>query len=260
MLLSCAEQVLGDRPLADKLAIVREAGFDGFDVRWSTLADPAARRILADSDLPIGALYSQMRDPSLLAASAEERARAVDGVVERAEAAVAIGAPTLIVVPIFGAARLRGFDPVLDLEQVETALLLATLAELAERVAALPVTITIEPLNRDQTHFLVEPAQAAKLCAAVGAEKIATMVDTYHCEREGQDIVAQIEATGEYLDLVHLSDTDRKLPGDGTIDFGPVLAALRARDYEGWMGYECRAVDDPADLARSVEYVRGLRT
>ncbi|MBA2277316.1 MAG: sugar phosphate isomerase/epimerase [Chloroflexia bacterium] len=258
MLLSCVEHMLGGRSLTEKLAIVRAAGFDGIDVRWSTLADPAARGVLADSDLPIGALYSQMRDPCLLAARAEERARAVEGLVERAEAAVAIGAPTLIVVPIFGPAKLRGFDPLFDVEQIETALLLATLTELAERVANLPVTITIEPLNHDQTHFLVEPAKAAKLCAAIGAPLIATMVDTYHCEREGQDIIAQIEATGDKLDLVHLSDTDRKLPGEGTIDFGPVLAALRARNYDGWMGFEGRVVDDPADLARSVAYIRGL--
>lgn len=258
VLLSCAEQLVADRPLSERLGLIQDAGFDGIDVRWTTVADPAAVREIAAHDLPVGAVYGQLRDPGLLSRTAAERAEAIDRVVERAGVAAELGATTLIVVPIFGDAVLRGFDAIIGTEALETAVLLASLDELAGRLVDLPVTVVLEPLNGDQTHFLLDPARGAALCDAVGSPRISTMVDTYHCEKNGQDIAGVIAAAGGQLALVHLSDTDRTLPGEGRIDFGSVLDALRAREYEGWMGYECRKVDDIEPLRRSVDHVRAL--
>lgn len=259
MLLSCAEQLPGERPLGERLGLVQEAGFDGIDIRWETVADDAAaRREIVAHALPVAALYGQLRDPGLLSRTAAERARAIDGAVARAEVAAELGATALIVVPIFGEAELRGFDGLVTTEDLETAILLAAMDELAGRLADIPVTVVLEPLNRDQTHFLLDPARGAVLCDAVGSPRIATMVDTYHCDRNGQDIPAAIAASGAQLGLVHLSDTDRKLPGEGRIDFSAALAALRGRDYTGWMGFECRPVDDQDRLRRSVDLMRQL--
>jgi sugar phosphate isomerase/epimerase len=294
VLLSCAEQMLGDRPLATKLALVRDAGFDGIDLRMGTLSDPDARRVLDAGDLRVGAIYSQIREPCLLSATAAERAAAVDRVVACARAAHDVGAANLIVVPVFGQRRLRlplthardgaaippnsdaqkgsapqGEATLIDSDSVvrnlvgswravEVGLLLAGLVEVAERIADLDVTVTIEPLNRTETYFLTNPAEAAAVCTAVGSPRIATMVDTYHCAREGQDIPAMIAAAGERVALLHLSDTERQLPGDGDIDFAPVLQAVCDLGYTGWMGLECRPVGELDDLRRSVEYLRGV--
>ena len=258
MLLSCAEQLLGDLPLSERLDLIREAGFDGVDVQWATVRDRAAVREIAGHELPVGAVYGQLRDPGLLSRTAAERAGAIDGAVARAEVAAELGAATLIVVPIFRDAVLHGFDPIIGTEDLETAVLLASLDELAERLADVPVTVVLEPLNGDQTHFLLDPARGAVLCDALGSPRIATMVDTYHCEKNGQDIPAAIAATGKQLALVHLSDTDRGLPGEGRIDFGAVLDALRGHGYEGWMGFECRKVDEVEPLRRSVDHLRAL--
>ena len=254
--ISCVEQMLGDGPLAARLARARAAGFDGIDLRAATLDDPATRRTLADDGLPVGAVYSQIREPGFLSRSAVDRAAALDLAVARAEAAAAVGASCLILVPIFGGAKLRPFPPFTTLEEEERAILLAGLDELGERLAAVPITIALEPLNRAETHFLTEPARAAALCAAVGSARIATMVDTYHCAREGQDSVAQIAAVGEHLALIHLSDDNRGLPGTGGIDFAPILAALRAGGYAGWCGFECKPGDDEAALAGAVTRLR----
>ena len=256
MRVSCAEQILGERPLAEKLRLVRDAGFDGIDLRWSTLAAPSTRSVVAEHDLPVAAIYSQLRDPCLLSRTAGERAAALDCVVERAEAAVQIGAPRLVMVPIFGPPRLREFDPLVGVTELETALLLAMLGELAERIDGLPLTVAVEPLNPAETHFLTDPARAAALCDAIGSPRIAPMVDTYHCHRNGQDTPAQIIELGDRLALVHLSDSDRRLPGEGSIDFGPLLAALLRQSYAGWLGFETRPVQDLESLTRSVQHVR----
>lgn len=258
LLLSCAEQMLGDRPLDQKLAAIREAGFDGVDVRWSTLADPAARATLAAADLPVGAVYSQLRDPGLLSRTAAARARALDALVERAMVAASVGARNLIVVPIFGPPHLPDFAPIATVASVETALLLAALNEIADRIADVPIVLAIEPLNAAETHLLTDPTTAATICTAIGSPRIATMVDTYHCARNGQDSAAQIAAVGDHLALVHLSDTDRRLPGEGAVDFRSPLAALRRCGYDGWLGFECRPGSTAEDLARSVRHIRAL--
>jgi D-psicose/D-tagatose/L-ribulose 3-epimerase len=258
MRLSCGEQMLGERPLAEKIALVREAGFDGIDLRWNTLQAADTHAALAAGGLPVGAIYSQLREPGLLSPRATERAAALDQAVERAQGGAAAGAACLILVPIFNAAKLRAFSPVADLDAVETAVFLTALDELAARLADVPITVVLEPLNRGETHFLTAPTRAAAWCAALGSPRIATMVDTYHCNREGQDSAAQIAAVGGHLGLIHLSDSDRQLPGEGSIAFAPILTALRRRDYAGWLGYECRPVTDQAALARSVRRMRTL--
>ncbi len=256
MRLSCAEQMLGNRSFTEKLAAIRDGGFDGVDGRYETLADPANRRALRESELPVGAMYSQIREPGMLSHTAAARAEALEMIVSRATLAAEIGARCLIVVPIFGPPKLRGFDPVVDVRQVETALTLAMLAEVAERLAAVPITVTLEPLNGDETHLLTDPAEAARWCVAIDSPRVATMVDTYHCAKNGQEIPATIAAVGDRLALVHLADDERQLPGDGRLDFGPILAALRARGYDGWMGFECRPNTVTAEgLARSVRYL-----
>lgn len=253
---SCAEQMLGELPFEQKLTFVQDAGFDGIDLRMVTASDPSVRERLADTDLDVGAIYSQVRDPGMLSAAAADRAAAIDRIVECVEAAEAVGASNLIVVPVFGAPRLRAFDPVVGQHDVETAVLLAGLAEIAERIADSTVTLTLEPLNQTETHFLTEPRRAAELVEAIGSPRIATMVDTYHCDREGQDIPDRIAALGDRLALVHLSDSDRGLPGEGRVDFAAVLGALRGHRYAGWMGYECHRVDDVEPIRRSLDQLR----
>jgi len=66
-----------------------------------------------------------------------------------------------------------------------------------------------------------------------------------------------IQETAPYLGLVHLSDSERKLPGQGGIDFYPVLRTIRRIGYEGPLGFEC-AEADAAALRGSVEWLNGI--
>ena len=61
------------------------------------------------------------------------------------------------------------------------------------------------------------------------------------------------------LQLVHVSDSARGLPGEGSVDFAATLAALYRVGYTGWLGYECRKIltaDDEAALATSLHWLR----
>lgn len=104
--------------------------------------------------------------------------------------------------------------------------------------------------------MLTSPTATAELTRRLGSPWVGTMVDTYHADLEGQDLAGEAAACGDRLMLVHLSDRDRALPGRGGITFGPLLQALTAAGYAGYLGYECRGTFAVDDLAESVRWIR----
>ncbi len=255
MKLSCHEMMLGDRPLAEKFSLARESGFDGLDLRGDLLEDRVAEaaRLVRATGLPVPTVYGRLQPP-LVAKTLTERAESLTVLRSRLRDAERVGAQRVIVVPIFGAAQItvqRGRG----VEEIEEALLLTLLDELADEARQRQVTIVLEPLNRHQTHLLTSPRATAQLTRQLG-DAVGTMVDTYHMDVEGQDSAEEIEGAFDQLRLVHLSDRDRTLPGTGALDFAPGLRKLRSLGYTGWYGFECTGPFTVQQLRESVQYVR----
>lgn len=251
--ITCFEEMLGDVPLGERFDRARAAGFDGVDLRGDHLPRDIqpARDAIAATGLGVPTVYGRLPGP-LLSATARERAAAVEVVTRRLHDAAEVGAGRLVVVPVFGASRV----PVAEPEGPELGELVVLLAELAGVAAAVRVEIVLEPLNRGETHLLCSPAAGARIARQVQSEWVGTMLDTYHADREQQDVRAEISGAGDRLRLVHLSDRDRALPGETGIDFACVLRALGEAGYQGYHGFECRGQFEPARLRRSVEWVR----
>jgi sugar phosphate isomerase/epimerase len=250
--------MLGDASLAAKFRVCREAGFDGIDLRGDQLDSivDEARQLSERFGLEIPTVYGRLRVP-LVAATAAERTRSMNIVRERLTYASRVGASNLIVVPIFGEARLE-LDWPGGVEQAELAMLAVELKELADDAAVQRVTILLEPLNRRETHLLRSPRQAAELVRRVGSRWVAMMADTYHMDLEGQDAACEVDVAADQLRLVHLSDRDRNLPGEAGLDFKPLLMCLNAHAYAGYLGFECNGAFELDRLRRSVNFVRAL--
>ena len=255
MKLSCHEMMLGGLPLAEKFRLAREAGFDGLDLRGDLLQSRVeeAKRLVEETAFPVPAVYGRLRPP-LVSRTLRERAEALDVLRSRLRDAEQVGARLLIVVPVSGAARIavqRGQG----VEEVEQALLLVLLDELAEEARQRHVAIVLEPLNRNQTHLLTSPSQTAVLTRHLD-EWVGTMADFYHMDVEQQDATAEIAQAFDQLKLVHLSDRDRQLPGTGGIDFAPGLRQLQSLGYAGFCGFECTGTFAVGQLRESVQYIR----
>jgi sugar phosphate isomerase/epimerase len=132
------------------------------------------------------------------------------------------------------------------------------------------VRVALEPIQREFGHFWTVVSsldEAAALIAESGAD-VGLMYDTWHLWREP---VEQIERHRDRIYGVHLADwreptrntNDRVLPGEGAIDFQPILEALR---WDGLVDLEIFSdaelseslwQEDPRELAvRGVERVR----
>jgi D-psicose/D-tagatose/L-ribulose 3-epimerase len=258
MKLSCLDAMLGERPLAERFELARAAGFDGLDLRGDELAAVVdeARELARRTGVEVPTVYGRLR-VSLVAATAAERMQAMGLIRERLGLAARVGAKNLIVVPVFGEARFQLGWPG-GVEQAELAVLAVELQELAAEAEAQQVAILLEPLNRQETHLLRSPRATADLVDRIGSPWVATMADAYHMDREEQDMAEEVRLAGDRLRLVHLSDRDRRLPGQAGIDFRPLLAQLRRQGYTGYLGFECRGRFELDDLRQSVGYVRAL--
>lgn len=248
MKLSCFEMMLGDRPLSEKFAMVADAGFDAIDLRGDLLHDQVELAAKCAAELPVATVYGRLQP--LLAAAVADRHAALDLLRTRLSDAAAVGATRLVVVPIFGPPAIQAPD----VEATEWALLAVLLSEvLADNPA---VTMVLEPLNARETHFIRSPSRAAEFTRAIGHPRLATMLDTYHVDLEGQDAVAEASTVDDQLGLVHLSDRNRTLPGRGGIEFAPLVKHLADTGYDGYCGFECSGPFTVEDLAASVQWVR----
>ena len=95
--------------------------------------------------------------------------------------------------------------------------------------------VALEPIQREFAHFWTIPTsleEAAALLEEAGTPDVGLMYDSWHLWNQPLE---HIERYRDRIAAVHLADwrdptrntNDRVLPGDGVIDFGPILGALR---------------------------------
>jgi sugar phosphate isomerase/epimerase len=115
------------------------------------------------------------------------------------------------------------------------------------------VGVALEPIQREFMHFwstVGSLGEAAALVDEAGAD-VGLMYDSWHLWREPLE---EIERHRDRIRGVHLADwreptrntNDRVLPGDGAVDFGPIVEALR------WDGFYDLEIFSDAELPGSL--------
>ncbi len=108
----------------------------------------------------------------------------------------------------------------------------------ARQAASMGLQFGIEPVNRYETHLLNTGAQAAELIERCGVENMFVHLDTYHMNIEEKGVANGILACRDSLKYIHLSESDRGIPGTGTCDWDEIFAALAAIRFEGGLAME----------------------
>ena len=128
---------------------------------------------------------------------------------------------------------------------------LATALEgLGDRAAAHGQVLLYEPLNRYETNLFNRQGEAAAWLEAQGLAPVRLLCDLFHMNIEEADIAAALVAAGRRVGHVHWADSNRHAMGFGHTPCGPVVAALRAIRYEGFLSAEVLPLPSPLDAAR----------
>jgi D-psicose/D-tagatose/L-ribulose 3-epimerase len=118
-------------------------------------------------------------------------------------------------------------------QKVEFDLVVKNLKELAAYAQSKGKIISIEPLNRFETDFLNTVDQGLKLIKAVGSPALKLHLDTFHMNIEEKNQPDAIRKAGKYLGHFHACGTDRGTPGADSLQWKPIVKALKDVNYDG---------------------------
>ncbi|NAZ35469.1 sugar phosphate isomerase/epimerase [Rubellimicrobium sp. CFH 75288] len=161
-----------------------------------------------------------------------------EGAIEHLRVALAktaeMGAEALSGVTYGGIGERTGVPPT-EAEYDNIARALEAAAREARRLG---LAFGIEPVNRYENHLVNTGWQAVQLIEKVGADNIFIHLDTYHMNIEEKGAANGILDAREYLRYIHLSESDRGTPGEGTCDWDEIFAALAAIGFRGGLAME----------------------
>jgi sugar phosphate isomerase/epimerase len=197
------------------------AGFDGF--------------ILAEDPKTKAAFDSTMRD--IIAAAGE------------------LGSTGVIMVPAF-----NWNNPCKPHTRETREYLCEQMHELGEYALKHNTTVILEPLNREEAHYLRQVADAAAICRDSKSAGVKCMGDFWHMKEETSDFAAFLAAGTEYLQHVHVASRGhRRTPGeDGELDnYVDGFRALKMMGYDKYVSFECGCDGDKEILVpAAVELLR----
>jgi len=251
------EDMLPGPRLADRFSQAADLGVQGIEFWSATLAAQADEiQRLNGRNGVVASSVNHGRRSRFLDPDPAERERALGELREAIMLAGRIGAAGVVYVPHFFGPLLPDLSPYMTAVELERGLLAAQLEGLFEHAERADVQLWVEPVNRYETHLLVRLQDAASLVAMLDHPRVRIVADLFHMALDEPDIAAAIHENAEYIGHVHLADSNRRLPAQGTTDFRAVFAALDEIKYAGWLAFEC---GEPGDNhKRAEEYLRGL--
>lgn len=121
---------------------------------------------------------------------------------------------------------------------------------LAAHAGTYRVPLIYEPLNRYETNMATTVEQGLKVIENSGSNNVVLLADLFHMNIEEVDIAAALRSGGTKIGHVHFVDSNRRAAGLGHMDYRPVIGALRAIGYQGYLSAEVLSWPDPMAAAR----------
>lgn len=115
------------------------------------------------------------------------------------------------------------------------------LRECSEYAGQYQIDIDYEPINRYEMNYNHTTREMIAYTNEINkpiGHKVKLLMDIFHMMLEDDSIAGAFIRSRELLGHVHFADSNRGVPGTGTIDFKDALDVLDALGYEGWVALE----------------------
>lgn len=216
---------------------VKALGYDGIEMPIFELNESVHAqwgRRLDDLGLERTAVTVRNAGDNPISPSAPVRAAAVDAMKKTIDCCRAAGVKILCGPTHSAIGEFTGSGPTDD----EFKWGVETMQKVAEHAAAAGVTIATEYLNRFENYFLTSVAQTVAFVKAVDHPHVRMMYDTFHANIEEKCVRSSIQAGGDKLFHIHISENDRSTPGQGGVNWQKNFDAIKEVGYDGWMVVE----------------------
>jgi len=227
-----------------------ELGFDGveiFPAASGDVAHPEVRRLLAAHGLGLAAVGTGSgfvkHGLHLVHADPAVRSKARDFIAGIIDAAGSLGAPAII-------GSMQGRSGAGVPREQAVALLAEALGDLGARAAGHGQVLLYEPLNRYETDLFNRQADAAAFLEAATLTNVKLLCDLFHMNIEEADVAGTLAACGRHVGHIHWADSNRRAMGFGHTEAAPIVAALRAIGYTGYVSAEAFPLPTAEEAAR----------
>jgi D-psicose/D-tagatose/L-ribulose 3-epimerase len=213
---------------------VKEWGFDSAEI---PIEDPshidpkAVKAALDKAGLVCGSACACMGPGRDFRGTPEEQKTAMEYCKALIDQMVELDCPNLVG-PVYSVVgKADAVEPAQQKE--EFALVVKNLKELCAYAQSKGRIISVEPLNRFETDFLNTVEQGLKLIKAVGSPALKLHLDTFHMNIEEKNQAEAIRRAGKLLGHFHACGTDRGTPGGDSLQWKPIIQALKEVGYDG---------------------------
>ena len=212
---------------------LKKWGFDTVEIAIEdpSHVDPAVlKAAAAKAGLAIGSICAAMGPGRDFRGSAADQKNAQKYLTALVDQAAAMGCPRIIG-PLYSVVGLIGSHD----DKTKAAhfkLVVKNLKQLAKHAEKKGVLLCIEPLNRFETDFLNTCDQGLRLVKAINSPAVKLHLDTFHMNIEEKNQAAAILKAGKHLGHFHACGTDRGTPGGDSLDWKPIVGALKKIGYK----------------------------
>lgn len=255
-------RLLPGNDLRQKFLNAKKYGFEAIEFRGANIREMQKEisQLSLETGIKVSAISIAGYKGNLLSKEREERERAIQDIEDLLKITADLRAVGQIIVPIFGPSQLPDMSPWLKAEEAEKKLLIGILKHLVKVAEKVNSFCLLEPVNRYETHLINRLDQALEICRKVGSSRVGIVADYFHMNIEERNIGESIKKASSFLKHIHLSDSNRLLPGWGHINFKEEFKTLKDIGYRGYMVLESYPYEVPGDpeqeLPKCVEYLR----
>ena len=254
MNLAAQESIVPGDSVAERLRNLEACGYSAVELIYGLTKQRVEETMSALADSPIQALSmctSREHDLGTVGTNFAER---VSMFRQTLDFASQFGVQRIVSVPVRGPIDI-GVTQRAEIDQYVEALKIV-----GEHAESLGMIVVIEPLVRYETHLINRLEQAVEIAKSVGRAGVGIMADFFHMNVEEANIAESVAAARQWIQHVHLADSNRLNPGRGHTDFKPAMQALKSIGFEGALALECKLADGPplAELKHSSAYIGSL--
>ncbi|MEM9588833.1 MAG: sugar phosphate isomerase/epimerase [Planctomycetota bacterium] len=131
--------------------------------------------------------------------------------------------------------------------------------QVAEHAESVGVRLGVEALNRFECYFLNTHADSTRFVRDVDHPSCGMMYDTFHCNIEEKSVTEAVNAGGDKLLHIHISENDRSTPGKGGVNWSENFDAICQSGYDGWLVIEAFGLALP-EIAAATKIWRRMFT
>lgn len=260
MKVSCQDSLVSGDSLEEKIKVIKIIGFKAVELSGEHFINnpKKTKSFIENSDIKISTICAGHRG-WLLSEDMKNQRQAIKDIKILLEYAAQYDAIGVITPTIFGTSDYLPFPERKRTQKEDYELLIKSLNKIGKYAEDIDVNLLLEPLMRYESHLINKLSEGIDLIDSLDNNGVKLTADFFHMNMEESDIDQSLKEASEYLYHVHLSDSNRKLPGMGHIDFAEYIKTLKNQDYNGYLAFEALKPNNPeTSLSKSLNYIRNF--